>query len=58
MEQIKLLNKAETAEMLRIKPVTLDRMTKAGTGPAPTKIGAKVFFEPKHIRSWIDAKHK
>lgn len=53
---IELLNKAEAAERARIKPVTLDRMIKAGTGPAITRVGGKIFIQPGHLNTWLQSR--
>jgi hypothetical protein len=53
---ITLLNKAEAAECARIKPVTLDKLIKAGKGPAVTKVGGRIFFQPVHINTWLQSR--
>lgn len=55
---IELLNKAEAAERLRIKPCSLDKMAKAGRGPTITRITGRVFYRPEHLNEWVDAQSK
>lgn len=52
------LDTAETAQMLRISPRTLEGMRLDGTGPRYVKMGnskrAKVIYSLKDVEEWID----
>jgi predicted DNA-binding transcriptional regulator AlpA len=52
---ITLLNNAETAEQLGIKPNTLEIWRTKGTGPAYRKIGRSVRYVESDVLAWLDA---
>lgn len=47
-----LLTTAEAAELLRLKPHTLENMRSEGTGPLFRKHGCRVFYLRAEIRAW------
>jgi hypothetical protein len=47
-----LLTTAEAAELLRLKPHTLENMRCDGTGPLFRKHGCRVFYLRSEIRAW------
>ena len=49
-----LRTREETARLLRISTVTLDIWTKAQTGPAPTRLGGRVFFREVEIERFLN----
>lgn len=47
-----LLTTVEAAELLRLKPHTLENMRCEGTGPLFRKHGCRVFYLRAEIRVW------
>lgn len=57
MEDDKLLNTREAAELVGFKPSTLDRMRLYGTGPVFVKIGVRAIkYRRSDVLAWIEAK--
>jgi len=52
---IKLLNNAATAELLGIRPNTLEIWRTKGTGPAYKKLGRAVRYVEAEVIAWLDA---
>jgi len=48
-----LISRAETAAMLGISLVTLDRLTRAHRGPKCVRIGRRVLFHATAVEAWI-----
>ncbi len=51
----KLLNKQETADILRISIHTLNQWISQGK-IVPTKLGTRVLFDLDYLVSWLDTK--
>jgi predicted DNA-binding transcriptional regulator AlpA len=49
-----LLTKREAAARARVSERTFDRVLASGTGPAITRIGARVLIREDHMGAWID----
>jgi len=56
MSEIVLLNRQKAARFLHIAVPTLDRLISMGQGPAQTRLGGKVLYQPHHLRAWIDSR--
>ncbi|MBA0352029.1 MULTISPECIES: helix-turn-helix transcriptional regulator [Stenotrophomonas] len=52
---MKLLNNAETAELLGLKPNTLEIWRIQGRGPVFRKIGRAVRYVEADVLAWLDA---
>lgn len=52
---IKLLNNADTAEILGVRPNTLDGWRVKGIGPVYRKIGRAVRYVESDVLAWLDA---
>ena len=52
---IKLLNNAATAELLGIRPNTLEIWRTKGEGPAYKKLGRAVRYVEAEVIAWLDA---
>ena len=52
---MKLLTNKEAAELLGLKPNTLDIWRIQGKGPAYRKVGRLVRYSESDVISWIDA---
>lgn len=52
---IKLRNNTETAELLGIRPNTLDLWRTKGTGPAYRKVGRSVRYVEAEVIAWLNA---
>lgn len=50
--QSQLLTTAEAAELLRLKPHTLENMRCEGTGPLFRKHGGRVFYLRAEVKAW------
>lgn len=55
IDSIKLLSRKEAAKMLGVRPNTLAVWAMKGTGPAPTKIGAKSMYRRSVLDEYINA---
>jgi predicted DNA-binding transcriptional regulator AlpA len=51
----KLLNETEAAQLLNLAVPTLRRWRWAGCGPRFAKIGRAVRYDPRELRSYIEA---
>ena len=47
-----LLTTVEAAELLRLKPHTLENMRSQGNGPFFLKLGGRVFYHRADLRAW------
>ena len=54
MTAVALLTRQETAERARISVPTLDRLVKAGRGPALVRLGKRVFVTETELACWIE----
>ena len=54
----RLLSAAETGEMLRKSPATLERWRREGTGPKFGYIGRSPLYRVGDVRDWIKANGK
>jgi predicted DNA-binding transcriptional regulator AlpA len=52
---IKLLNNANTAQILGVRPNTLDGWRVKGIGPVYRKIGRSVRYVESDVLAWLDA---
>jgi predicted DNA-binding transcriptional regulator AlpA len=52
---IKLLTNAETAELLSVRPNTLEGWRVKGIGPVFRKIGRSVRYAEADVLTWLDA---
>lgn len=50
--QLPLMNTAEAAAFLRLKPHTLENMRWQGTGPKFRKHGGRVFYHRMDLKEW------
>jgi len=48
-----LLSRAETAHLLGISTVTLDRLIRGRKGPRSVRIGRRVLFRAAAVERWI-----
>ncbi len=48
------LTTAEAAELLRLKPHTLENMRWQGTGPKFRKHGGRIFYHRGELRQWTE----
>jgi excisionase family DNA binding protein len=48
-----LLTTKEAAEVLRLKPHTLENMRSQGKGPIFMKLGGRVFYHRADLRTWL-----
>lgn len=55
MSPIKLLNNAQTAALLGIRPNTLEIWRVQGKGPAYRKVGRLVRYVEAEVLSWLDS---
>lgn len=53
-QQNQLLNTGEAAELLRLKPHTLENMRWQGTGPKFRKHGGRVYYHRRDLKIWSD----
>jgi len=51
-KETQFLTRTEAAELLRVSPRTLDRLTKDGVGPPVTKVGARVLYKREELDRW------
>lgn len=49
-----LVPRTQAAEQLNIKPHTMAVWATRGTGPAPTKIGSRVFYRKSELDRFLD----
>ena len=49
-----LLTTAEAAELLRLKPHTLENMRWQGTGPVHRKHGGRIFYHRRDLKQWSE----
>ena len=54
MSPIKLLNNAQTAELIGVSPNTLEIWRIQGKGPAYRKVGRLVRYVEAEVLSWLD----
>lgn len=54
MFPIKLLNNAQTAQLIGVRPNTLEIWRIRGKGPAYRKVGRLVRYVEAEVRSWLD----
>lgn len=54
MSPIKLLNNAQTAELIGVRPNTLEIWRIQGKGPAYRKVGRLVRYVEAEVFSWLD----
>jgi len=55
--QQRYLNKAETANLLRISQRTLDRLIERGDGPKLIRLGSRrVIFARDEVIGWVERK--
>jgi len=47
-----LLTTVEAAELLRLKPHTLENMRSQGKGPIFMKLGGRVFYHRTDLKTW------
>ena len=47
-----LLTTKEAAEVLRLKPHTLENMRSRSEGPIFMKLGGRVFYHPADLKAW------
>ncbi len=52
------LTTPEAAELLRLKPHTLENMRWQGTGPKFRKHGGRIFYVLAELRQWTDASRR
>jgi len=48
------LTTVEAAELLRLKPHTLENMRWQGTGPKFRKHGGRIFYHRSELQQWTD----
>lgn len=51
-----LLSKQETADLLKISSVSLDRIRRRGEFIQPTMIGRTIKFRSDRVKEWLDSK--
>lgn len=54
MSPIKLLNNAQTAALIGVRPNTLEIWRIQGKGPAYRKVGRLVRYVEAEVLSWLD----
>jgi len=54
MHPIKLLNNAQTAALIGVRPNTLEIWRIQGKGPAYRKVGRLVRYVEAEVLSWLD----
>lgn len=52
---IKLINNAETAQLLGLRPNTLEIWRTTGRGPAFRKVGRAIRYVEGEVLAWLDA---
>lgn len=50
----KLLDNAQVAEILGIKPATLRKWRHLNKGPRWIKLGRRAMYKPEDVTAWID----
>ena len=53
MDTPTLINTADAAQLIGIKPETLRQMRMVGTGPSFLKLGRLVRYRPETIAAWV-----
>jgi predicted DNA-binding transcriptional regulator AlpA len=45
----------DTAKAVSLSPATVDRMSKAGTVPAPVRLGGRKAWRVRDLEAWSDS---
>ncbi len=53
-----LYTTAEAAEVLRLKPHTLENMRSYGTGPEYRKHGGRIFYHRRDLKHWSESSRR
>jgi len=51
-----LINKAEVAKLLTVRPATVDKMRRQGEFIRPTKVGGTLRWRDIDVQAWLDQK--
>jgi predicted DNA-binding transcriptional regulator AlpA len=55
---MKLLSNEETANLLGLKPATLDNWRWRGVGPTFVRVGSRVKYSESDVLAWLDAQKR
>jgi excisionase family DNA binding protein len=48
------LDTQQTAELLRLSPLTLSRWRKAGKGPRCARVGRRYLYDRADVNTWLE----
>ena len=51
-----LINKAEVAKLLTVRPATVDKMRRQGEFIRPIKVGGTLRWRDIDVQAWLDQK--